>query len=265
MNLGLRGRVGIVCASSQGLGRAAATALAREGASIVVCSRDKKRITEAAASMRRTAAKGAEVVPMVADMNSAADIQRLVTATVKRFGHVDMLVSNAGGPPVAAFPDLSDEAWEQGSRLTLMSTVRCIRAVLPHMKKQGWGRIVIITSIAARQPINDLVISSSIRPGLLGLTKVLGNQYGADGICINAVAPGFILTDRQKEIGGARAQAKGITFEEYLKESAREIPLGRLGRPEELADVIAFLCSERASYVNGTTFTVDGGLARGIF
>jgi len=265
MNLGLRGKVGIVCGASAGLGRAAAAALAREGASIVVCSRDRKRIAEAAAGMRRTAAKGVEVVPMVADMSNAADIGRLVKATVKRFGRVDILVSNAGGPPVAAFPDLSDEAWERGTHLTLMSTVRCIRAVIPYMKKRGWGRIVTITSIAARQPINDLVISSSIRPGLLGLTKVLGNQYSADGICINAVAPGFILTDRQKEIGAARAKAKGITFEEYLKESAREIPLGRLGRPEELADVIAFLCSERASYVTGTTITVDGGLARGIF
>jgi 3-oxoacyl-[acyl-carrier protein] reductase len=265
MNLGLRGKVGIVCGASAGLGRAAASALAREGASIVVCSRDKKRITEAAAGILRTAAKGAEVVPMVADMSSAADIGRLVTATVKRFGRVDILVSNAGGPPVAAFADLSDEAWERGTQLTLMSTVRSIRAVIPYMKKQGWGRIVTITSIAARQPIDDLVISSSIRPGLLGLTKVLGNQYSAAGICINAVAPGFILTDRQKEIGAARAKAKGITFEEYLKESAREIPLGRLGRPEELADVIAFLCSERSSYVTGTTITVDGGLARGIF
>lgn len=265
MNLGLRGKVGIVCGASAGLGRAAATALAREGASIVVCSRDRKRIAEAAAGIRRTAARGAVVVPMVADMSNADDIGRLVRATVKRFGRVDILVSNAGGPPVAAFPDLSDEAWERGTQLTLMSTVRSIRAVIPHMKKQRWGRIVTITSIAARQPINDLVISSSIRPGLLGLTKVLGNQYSADGICINAVAPGFILTDRQKEIGAARAKAKGITFEEYLKESAREIPLGRLGRPEELADVIAFLCSERASYVTGTTITVDGGLARGIF
>lgn len=265
MNLGLRGKVGIVCAASAGLGRATAIALAREGASIVVCSREKKRITAAAAEMRRTAAKGAEVVPMVADMSSAADIVRLVNATLKRFGRVDILVSNAGGPPVAAFPDLSDDAWEQGARLTLMSTVRCIRAVLPHMRKQGWGRIITITSITARQPINDLVISSSIRPGLLGLTKVLGNQYAADGICINAVAPGFILTDRQKEIGAARAKSKGITFDEHLKESAREVPIGRFGRPEELADVIAFLCSERASYVTGTTITVDGGLARGIF
>jgi 3-oxoacyl-[acyl-carrier protein] reductase len=215
--------------------------------------------------MRRTAAHGAEVVPLVADMSSAADIGRLVRAAARRFGRIDILVNNAGGPPVAAFPDLADEAWEQGSRLTLMSAVRCIRAVLPHMQKRRWGRIVTITSITARQPIDDLVISSTIRPGLLGLTKVLGNQYAADGICINAVAPGFILTDRQKEIGAARSRTRGITFEEYLKESAREVPLGRFGRPEELADVIAFLCSERASYVTGTTITVDGGLARGIF
>ena len=265
MNFGLRGKIGIVCGASRGLGRAAAVALAREGATLVICSRDRKRIAEAAAIVRKTAARGADVVPMVADMSRADHIQRLIRATVRRFGRVDILVSNAGGPPVAAFPELSDEAWEQGARLTLMSTVRCIRAVLPYMKKQGWGRIVTITSIAARQPINDLVISSSIRPGLLGLTKVLANQYSADGICINAVAPGFILTDRQREIGSARATAKGITIEQYLKEAAREIPLGRLGRPEELADVIAFLCSERASYVTGTTITVDGGLARGIF
>jgi 3-oxoacyl-[acyl-carrier protein] reductase len=265
MNLGLRGRIAIVCASSQGLGRAAATALAREGASLVMCSRDKGRIGEAAAAVQQVAAKGAEVVPIVADMSAAADITRLVKTAARRFGRIDILVSNAGGPPVAAFPDLDDEAWARGSNLTLMSTVRCIRAVLPYMRKQKWGRIVTITSIAARQPINDLVISSSIRPGLLGLTKVLGNQYAADGICINAVAPGFMLTDRQKEIGSSRAASQGITFDEYMKDAARDIPPGRFGRPEELGDVIAFLCSERASYINGTTITVDGGLAKGIF
>ncbi len=270
MELGLNGRVAIVCAASQGLGRAAATGLAAEGAKVVVASRDLTRIRDAALAIAgEAAARGpegaaAEVVPVVADMREAEDIRRLVATAAERFGRIDILVNNTGGPPVAQFLSLDDERWEEGVRLTLLSAVRMVREVLPHMLKRRWGRIITITSIAAKQPIPDLVISSTLRPGLLGLTKALANRHGADGILVNAVAPGFILTGRQEEILQARAAERGITREQYLDEAARDIPVRRLGRPEELADAIVFLASERASYINGVTFAVDGGMTRGL-
>lgn len=271
MDLGLKGRVAIVCAASQGLGRAAATALAAEGARVVVASRDEGRIRDAALAIAAEAAArgpegaGAEVMGVVADMRKAEDIRQLVAATSERFGRIDILVNNAGGPPVAQFLSLDDERWEEGVRLTLMSVVRTVREVLPHMLKRRWGRIITITSVAAKQPINDLVISSTLRPGLLGLTKTLANRYGADGILVNAVAPGYILTARQEEILEVRSKERGITREQYLDDAARDVPQRRLGRPEELADAITFLASERASYVNGATLSVDGGMIRGLW
>lgn len=266
MDLGLRGRVAIVCAASQGLGRAAATSFAREGAHVVVCSRDRKRIFSTAKEIAGSVAdRSVKVVPVAADLTKPAHITKLVAATVKEFGRVDILVTNAGGPPVAQFRDLDDTAWANGVDLTLMSAVRCIRAVLPHMQKRHWGRIIAITSISAKQPLDDLIISSTLRPGILGLAKVLANQFGKDGILVNCVTPGFIMTARQEEISKARAAKKGVTPEEYIKEFARTVPVGRYGDPEELANMIVFLGSERASYVNGATIAVDGGLAKGLF
>lgn len=265
MELGLRGRVAIVCAASQGLGRATAEGFARQGAHVVICSRDAKRLRATAKEIGASVPEGtSRVVPVVADVTKARDIKRLVAAAARMFGRIDILVTNAGGPPVAQFPDLDDTAWEKGIALNLLSTIRSIREVFPHMQKRKWGRIINITSIAAKQPINDLVISSTVRPGILGLTKVLANQYGKDGILINTVAPGYILTARQKEISASRAAKAGVTVEEYMKGLARDVPLGRYGEPEELANVIVFLGSERASYINGATISVDGGLVKGL-
>jgi len=205
-----------------------------------------------------------EVIPLAADVSRAEDIHRLVELARERFGRIDILVNNAGGPPVAAFRSIDDQRWLEGVQLTLLSVVRLVREVLPSMLRQQWGRIITITSVAAKQPVNDLVISSTLRPGILGLTKVLANRYGAEGILVNAVAPGFILTARQEEILAARALERGTTREEYLEEASRDIPMRRLGRPEELADAIVFLASERASYINGATLSVDGGLVRGL-
>ena len=210
MDLGLSGRVAIVCAASQGLGRAVALALAREGTHTVICSRDRRRISRAAKELASDPGVQSSVVPMVADLTRATDIRTLVERTQKRFGRVDILVTNAGGPPVAAFMELDDRTWERGVRLTLMSTVRCIRAVIPHMRRQRWGRIINITSIAARQPVDDLVISSTLRPGILGMTKVLANRHAHEGITVNSVTPGFILTARQQEIAEARGKALRI-------------------------------------------------------
>jgi 3-oxoacyl-[acyl-carrier protein] reductase len=266
MDLGLEGRVAIVCAASQGLGKAAAIGFARERAHVVICARNRLRLAEAAKEIsRETAVKTNEVLAVRADVTKPADIKNLVATAAKRFGRIDILVTNAGGPPVGTFPDLDDDAWGMGIMRNLMSTIRCIRAVLPHMQKQKWGRIINITSLAAKQPVNDLIISSTVRPGILGLSKILANQYGGDGITINNVAPGYMLTARQEEISKIRATSKGVSLDQYMEELARDVPLGRYGAPEELADVIVFLGSARASYVNGATISVDGGLIKGLF
>lgn len=266
MDLGLRGRVALVCAASQGLGKAAALGFAREGAHVVICSRQKKALQAAAEEIRTAAgAHVVRVVPLVADLTKPRQIAAVVTRTVKMFGRIDVLVTNAGGPPVGAFPDLDDGTWDKGVALTLMSTVRMIRAVLPHMQKRQWGRIVNITSIAAKQPINDLIISSAIRPGILGLSRVLGSQYAKDGILVNSVAPGFMRTARMEQIGTARAKDAGISLDEFFAKQSRDIPLQRYGEPEELANMIVFLGSERASYITGATISVDGGLLKGLF
>ncbi len=255
----------MVCAASQGLGKAVAAGFAREGAHVVMCSRDKKRLAGAAVEIRNTAREfPVRILPIVADVTSARAIKALVARAMKEFGRIDILVTNAGGPPVTPFLDLTDAAWEKGVALTLMSAVRSIREVLPHMQKRTWGRIINITSITARQPVNDLVISSTLRPGILGLAKVLANQYARDGILVNNVTPGYILTARQKEISTSRAAQRGISVDQYMQDLVRDIPAGRYGDPEELANVIVFLGSERASYVAGATISVDGGLAKGL-
>jgi len=264
MELGLKNRVALVCAASQGLGKAAAAAFAREGAHVVICSRDARKLAAAAKEIG-AGAPGARVLTVKADVAKPADIRRLVRKALAEFGRIDVLVTNAGGPPVAAFPDLDDRTWQRGIDLNLLSTIRLIREVLPAMQKRKWGRIINITSFVARQPVDDLIISSTVRPGIFGLSKILANQHTRDGILINTVVPGFILTARQQEISAARAKTKGITPEEYIAEVAKSVPAGRMGRPEELADVIVFLGSERASYVSGTAVTVDGGLVKGIF
>ena len=264
MELGLRNRVAVVCAASQGLGLAVAVGFAREGAHVVICSRDSRKLAEAGKQVRAAAAEGARVVAVTADLTKAAHIKKLFRSALREFGRIDVLVTNAGGPPVGAFPDLDDRTWQRGIDLNLMSTIRCIREVLPVMQKRRWGRIINITSFAAKQPVDDLVISSTVRPGILGLSKVLANRYTREGILINSVAPGFILTARQQEIGSVRAKAAGTTGEKYIEKMGEGIPAGRFGTPEELANVIVFLGSERASYISGTTVNVDGGLMKGI-
>jgi 3-oxoacyl-[acyl-carrier protein] reductase len=264
VELGLRNRVAIVCAASQGLGKASAAGFAQEGAHVVICSRDSRKLAAAAKEIQAVGASGVRVLAVTADLTKPAHIKRLFRTALRTFGRIDILVTNAGGPPVAAFPDLDDRTWQRGIDLNLMSTIRCIREVLPAMQKQQWGRIINITSFVAKQPADDLVISSTVRPGILGLSKVLANQFTREGILINSVAPGFILTARQQEISAVRAKAAGITPPEYIEKLGKVIPAGRLGSPEELANVIVFLGSERASYISGTTVNVDGGLMKGI-
>lgn len=262
MDLGLKNKVVLVAAASQGLGKASALALAREGARLIICSRNEESIKKTAAEI--AAQTGTVVLPVVADVSKAEDISRFVKTAAGEFGTIDVLINNAGGPPTGHISKLPDEEWSRGVELTLMSVIRMVREVLPFMQRQKWGRIISIVSIAAKQPINELLISSTLRPGILGLTKVLSNQFASDNITVNTVCPGLILTKRQEELGVSRAADRKISIEQYLEESARAIPAGRLGRPEEIGNVVTFLASEQASYVNGVNLLVDGGAARGI-
>ena len=262
MNFGLKNKIAIVTAASQGLGKASAMALAQEGATVVICSRRQKEIAESANEIHE--ATGATVIPMAADVLKLEDIKRLVSETKQKFGTVHILVNNAGGPPTGSIASLTDEDWHRGHELTLMSMVRLTREVLPMMTEQRWGRIITITSIAAKQPINELLLSSAIRPGILGLTKVLANLHAKDNITVNTICPGNILTKRQEELSTSRAKQKNMTLDEYLKETASAIPAGRLGRPDEIGNTVAFLASEQASYINGANLLVDGSAAKGI-
>jgi 3-oxoacyl-[acyl-carrier protein] reductase len=250
MDLGIKGRVAMVAAASKGLGRATAEALAREGCKISVCSRSTPSFGDLA---------------VACDVTKAEDLQHWYDTTVERLGQVDILVTNTGGPPAATFLDLTEEQWRLGIDSTLMNVVRLCRLVIPGMQQRKWGRIVHITSFVAKQPTELLTVSSTLRAGISGLTKTLSDQVARDNILVNAVLPGHFLTDRQKQLSEIRSKEQGITPEEYLEKAVTAIPLGRYGRPEELADAITFLCSERASFITGASLQVDGGQYRGTF
>lgn len=262
MELGLSGKVAIICASSEGLGKASALALAREGAKLVICSRREKAIQDTAKEIERIS--GAEVHPVVADVSVGSDVVNLVKEAVRRFGTVHVLVNNAGGPPTGDIHSLSDEQWQKAHDLTLMSVVRTTREVLPLMTRQGWGRIITIVSFVAKQPADELMLSVSIRPGILGLSKILSNQYAKNNITVNTVCPGNIFTKRQEELSLTRAAGRKMSVEDYIAGQTKNIPAGRYGKPEEVGEVVAFLASERASYISGVNLLVDGGLAKGI-
>lgn len=262
MNLGLKDKIALVAASSKGLGRASAETIAAEGGKVTICARNAEALEQTRAEM---AAAGFEVLAIPADMTSAADIENVVNQTVEHFGGLHILVTNAGGPPPGYFPDFNDAAWEAAANLTLMSTVRLIRAALPHMQAAGWGRIINITSISVKEPVANLLLSNAMRPAVHGLAKTLANQIAGDGITINNVMPGYTLTDRVQQLAEARAAESGKTPEEIVAGLGQPVPLGRVGQPEEFGAVVAFLASEKASYVNGVSIPVDGGFIKAAF
>ncbi|MBX6394865.1 MAG: SDR family oxidoreductase [Alicyclobacillaceae bacterium] len=254
--------VAIVMAASKGLGKAVALELAKTGARLVIASRDAGRIEAAAEQIRGET--GAEVVPVAADVSTSEGVERVVQTAIDRFGRVDILVNNAGGPPAGTFDQFDDAAWYAAFDLNLMSVVRAIRLVVPHMKRQGGGRIVNLTSTSVKQPIPNLVLSNTIRAGVAGLTKSLANELAPYNILVNNVAPGRIDTDRVRELDQAVAEKSGESVEEVRRRWQEQIPLGRYGTPEEFAKVVAFLCSPAASYITGITLPVDGGLTKGL-
>jgi 3-oxoacyl-[acyl-carrier protein] reductase len=267
VDLGLQGKVAIVAASSKGLGKATAIQLAREGATVVMCSRDEAAINAAAEEARRVAIEaenGGSTLAVVADVTKPEDIERLVDTAIGRYGRVDILISNAGGPPSGSFETFDDQAYLDAVNLNLMSTLRLARAVVPHMKAQGGGSIVNITSISVKQPLDGLILSNTARAGVIGLAKSMANELGRYNIRVNNVGPGPTRTDRILNLAEQRAAALGITPEEALARDWQGIPLGRLGEPEEFANVVTFLASPAASYVTGVTITVDGGMYRGL-
>ncbi len=262
MDLGLKGRAAAVAASSRGLGRAVARALAAEGCAVALCGRDEARIREAAESVARET--GARTLPVVADVGVAADCRRFVLEAARAFGRLDILVTNTGGPKPGGFDGVAEADWDAAFRVTLLNVVSLVHAAVPLMKANRWGRIVNITSLSAKQPIDGLVLSNAVRPAVVGLAKTLSNELGRDGILVNNVCPGYTRTDRLDELAQVRAKAAGTTPEQILAGLAQLAPLGRIAEPEEFATVVCFLCSERASYLTGATIPVDGGAARGL-
>jgi 3-oxoacyl-[acyl-carrier protein] reductase len=262
MDLGLKGRAAIVAAASTGLGFAVAKELAQEGADVAICARTAAALEEAAAKIKQ--ATGREVFWQAFDVTDAAAVQKFVEAVEKRFGRVDICVTNAGGPPAKKFLEISLEEWRAAVNLTLLSAVYFARQVLPRMRKNRWGRLLTITSVSVKQPIDGLLLSNSLRAAVTGLARTLANEFGPDGITVNNVCPGYTTTERLNELADTLARNSGAPREQIFKNWSAQVPLGRLARPEEFAAVVTFLASERASYVNGATITVDGGWVKSL-
>ena len=257
MDLGLKGCRAFVAGASRGLGKACAKSLADEGAQVFVCSRNAEEIARAAAEI---GAAGW----LAADVSRAAEIDRVVAEAVRVLGGLDILITNAGGPPTGAFDKAGDGDWDIAYQLTLMSAVRLIRAALPALKASGRGRIVNLTGYGVKEPMTDLVVSDAVRAGVTVMAKTIASDLAPFGITVNNIAPGPIMTDRLVAIHAARAKNLGIAVEEQFRRFSETIPVRRMGRPEEVGDLCAYLCSLQAGYLTGQSIVVDGGINRSI-
>ena len=263
MNLGISGRVAVVTAASSGLGKASAIELAAEGASVVINARREDELARAADEIG--SATGAQVLAIPGDVTNEDHIRDLIAETVNNLGGLDILVANAGGPPAGFFDDFTARDYREAVELNLISTINLCREAVPHMRKSRWGRIVAITSIAAKQPVENLILSNTARAGVLGFIKSLSQQIAADGITANTVCPGYHLTERLKSLAPLTANKEGINVEQVYARWAASTPMNRIGDPKEFAAVVAFLCSERASYLTGAVIQVDGGAYRALY
>jgi 3-oxoacyl-[acyl-carrier protein] reductase len=262
MDLGLKDRVALVCGASKGLGRAVAQGLAQEGVKLAICSRTKGSILQAAEEIRQTT--GVETLGLAVDLSKTEEARRFFREALGHFGRIDILVNNAGGPPSLPFAEIEDSQWQSAFELTLMSAVVLIKEALPVMQEKRFGRIINLTSVAVKQPLEGLILSNTLRAGLIGLAKTLSNAYAAHNILINNVCPGYTLTERVRNLSRVTAERRGLSPEAVIQEWESRIPMGRLGRPEELANLVVFLASERAGYITGTTTQVDGGFYQGL-
>ncbi len=263
MDLGLRGRVALLAASSKGLGRAVAEELAAEGASLVLCARGEAALAETA--RRIEASAGVPVLPVVADVGAPGEAARVAREGLARFGKIDILLTNSGGPPAGTFETLTPEAWRAATALVLESVLALTAAVLPGMKERRWGRILNVTSIAAKQPVDNLMLSNSLRSAVTGFARTLANEVAPYGITVNCLLPGFTRTERMVELSEVTARKEAVTAEAALARFTAAVPMGRMGEPREFAALAAFLASERASYITGQSLAVDGGWIRSLF
>lgn len=263
LDLGLKGKVALVAASSQGLGRACARSLAGEGAVVAINGRRADVLEE---TRRRLAEEtGSEIAAFPADLSKVEDVERLVNAVLEKLGRIDVLITNCGPPPHGVFMELGDEAWDIANELVLKSVVRLCRRIVPVMEQQKWGRIVHITSTSVKQPLGDMVLSSAARMGVVGLSKILANQFARSGITVNTVCPGPYMTEAEARYFAEEGRKKGISPEQAAAEWLTDIPMGRIGDPKEFGDVVAFLASERASYLTGALIQIDGGRVQSMF
>jgi 3-oxoacyl-[acyl-carrier protein] reductase len=258
MDLKLTNKVAVVLAASKGLGKAIATSLSAEGALVIIGSRDADELNKTAQEIQQLT--GNKVVALPVDVSNGKQVEAFIQKAADTFGRIDILLNNAGGPPFDKFENFDDEAWQKAFELNLLSVARTSRLVLPHMKKTGSGRIINIISGSVKSVLNNSVLSTAMRMGVVGMAKLMADEFGPFQITVNNVAPGLILTDRIKD-----TLPKGVDTEEALKEKTKTIPIGRIGKPEELAALVAFLASEQAAYITGTTISVDGGASRAIF
>lgn len=262
MDLGLSGKVALVGASSKGLGRAVAEAFAAEGASVSLCARDEATLARTRDEIQ--AGAKAPVHSLAVDLSKLEGIERVVRSTLERFGRIDVLVTNAGGPPVGPFETHDWNAWQRAVELTLRSAVELTRAVLPGMRERRWGRVIHITSLTVKQPIDGLMLSTSIRSAVTGFSRTLANEVAAHGITVNTILPGFMNTERVIELNQATAEREGVPVEQIERRVLQQIPTGRIGEPNELAALAVFLASERAAYITGQSIAVDGGWIRSL-
>ena len=263
MDLGLKDRVAIVAASSQGLGKAVALGLAKEGARLALCARTESTLDAAANEIRL--ATGGDVMTRALDVTVYDDVRRFVADTAAHYGRLDICVANAGGPPSKTFAETTAGDWQAAANLNLMSTVYFAKEALPVMQQRRWGRFIAITSVTVKQPVEGLILSNSVRSAVSGLVKTLSNEYGPYNVLINNVCPGYTATARLISLSGKLAAKEGVPRQEIEDRWARQSPLGRVGRPEEFANLVVFLASECASYITGTSIAVDGGLVKGLF
>ncbi len=263
MDTGLKGKVALITAGSKGIGRAVAEVFAAEGCYVAICSRSKEHLL---ATTKEIKVKyGADIFWSVCDIDKQKDIENTCNAVLKQFDKVDILVNNCGGPRTGDFAALDDSDWESAFGQVLMSAIKFTRFVLPKMIQNEWGRIINITSISVKQPIDNLILSNSLRAGVTGFSKSLSNEIAKHNITVNNVAPGLTLTNRLYELAVLEAREKGVSHEDILIDMAKRVPMNRLGGPEEIASAVLFLASKQASYITGNTIQVDGGYIKGIF
>lgn len=263
MDLGLKDKVALVAAASRGLGKAVALRLSREGAKVAICARTEAKIKAAAEEI--AGQTGGAVLPLVCDVSNKSQVQALVRQVVDTFGGIDILVTNAGGPPAGVAANFTPDDYRAAVELNLMSTIELCYQALPLMKKNKWGRIIAVTSVAARQPIDHLILSNTARAGVLGFLKTLSAQVATEGITVNSVCPGYTKTERIEELAAMFAKTGQGTVEEFYRKIEADVPMKRMGTPAEFGDAVAFLASISAAYITGVALPIDGGYIKALF